>query len=355
MTTVSLTMVDTDEEAELTEKYSVRKVPHVLFNDKVVLTAQMAAELLSEEIGGFTAAVEQSATFGTFEMQGGLDSLNNGLQKASSNPAMESLSFDSSSGGGGIMVGQSAVFNHLFNSLIESSVEASEGELGRWQKFNMLAISQKIMTPEAVQTLTRASLGDYVHIGVLQSVVTSILAINPASRQYLYQVGENMGRYSNVQYRFLSANRRVMEDTDHEKKFSDILEGLQELYSANSLGLPLYLVSRSLLISSSNKTALLQVYDSAYSAQMGPIAQPVCYLIAGEIAGLIQTTLAEEKVAVTETKCWGLGDPYCQFDIELGKSRDFSLEKTRWFLTEAEKKRFQNSLNIISRNMYINI
>ena len=75
---------------------------------------------------------------------------------------------------------------------------------------------------EAIQELTRPSLGDYVHIGVLQSMVTSILAINPASRQYLYEVGLNMGRYSNTQFRFLQANPRILEHTDSLSKFRDL-------------------------------------------------------------------------------------------------------------------------------------
>jgi predicted hydrocarbon binding protein len=250
------------------------------------------------------------------------------------------------------MFGNNAVFNHLFNSLIEASVESSEEELSRWQKFNMLTISQKTMTPEAIQQLTRPSLGDYVHIGVLQSIVTSILAINPASKEYLYNVGLNMGKYSNTQFRFLTANPRILEHTDSFSKFRDLLEGLQELYSANSFGLPLFLSSRSLIVANDKFKAQIQVYDSAYSARMAPIGQPVCYLIAGEIAGLIETTIGEENVSVVETKCWGLGDNLCQFDIEIGKKKDFSHERTRAFLTEEEKTKFQNSLNIISRNMY---
>lgn len=354
LTNVSLTTIDTEEEQELKEKYKVTSVPMVLYNDKPVLTAQMAAELLGNELGMMVVPKSKSndeiplSPFGSNLSNFEIQKPQNTSQDAD-NP-LSTLNFDTN--GDIFSNGQNAVFNHLFNSLIEASVEASKEELARWQKFNMLTISQKTMTIESIQTLTRPSVGDYVHIGVLQSIVTSILAINPASRQYLYEVGENMGRYGNVQFRFLSANTRILEKTDTAGKFRDLLEGLQDLYSANSLGLPLFLTSRSLVESNNKNKAKILVYDSAYSAQMAPIGQPVCYLIAGEIAGLIETTLGEEHVSVQETKCWGLGDTYCQFDIEIGKQMNFKLQKERAFLTDVERTRFQNSLNTISKNMY---
>ena len=226
LTNVTLTIIDTDEEQELKEKYKVSSVPVVLFNDKPVLTAQMAAELLGNELGTFsipkdntnleTSASLFSPGLENFEMQ------NNRPNVQDANNPLNTLNFDPV--GDMFSSGQNAVFNHLFNSLIEASVEASKEELARWQKFNMLTISQKTMTIESIQTLTRPSVGDYVHIGVLQSIVTSILAINPASRQYLYEVGENMGRYGIVQFRFLSANARIFEKTDSSGNFRDLLE-----------------------------------------------------------------------------------------------------------------------------------
>ncbi|MFV2015995.1 MAG: V4R domain-containing protein, partial [Candidatus Heimdallarchaeota archaeon] len=190
-----------------------------------------------------------------------------------------------------------------------------------------------------------------VHIGILQSIVTSILAINPRSSEFLYRVGRDMGRFGNVQFRFLRHYPQIFERVDIPTKFRDILEGLQELYSANSLGLPLYLASKSLIQPVNDNKAILTVYDSAFSAQMPPIGQPVCYLIAGEISGLVETTLGE-NVSVVETRCFGLGDPFCQFEIELNITRDFSFTDERPFLTKGEKEKFQRSLDSISKNMY---
>jgi predicted hydrocarbon binding protein len=352
----SLTFIDSDEEKELTEKYNITTIPVVLYNDKKVLTAEQAGSLISSEMGSlmgegggagdpFGGLSEVGG--GVFEMQGTT------TDPMQSDPASASLNFDQQMGGSNIFSsGQSGLFNHLFNELITASVESNAEALERSQKFNMLSISQKTMTPEAIQNLTRPALGDYVHIGVLQSIVTSILSINPRASEFLWNVGNSMGKFGNVQFRFLTHNPRIIEHVDVVSKFRDIQEGLQDLYSANSLGLPLYLASRSLVEPLGKKKARLTVYDSAFCAQMSPIGRPVCHLISGEIAGLLETTLGEEHVSVVETKCYGLGNPYCQFDIELGKKMDFRVDAERPFLTKEEKELFQESLDTISKNMY---
>ena len=338
----TLTMIDTEEEKELTSKYGITTIPVVYYNDELVLTAEQTSELISGEF--------DSLQSGSSMMSGGAFELQDVNLGSSQTNAFPSLNFDSPSGDM-FNSGQSGLFNHLFNQLITSSVESNAETLERRQKFNMLAISQKTMTPEAFQHITRPALGDYVHIGILQSIVTSILAINPRSSEFLYRVGRDMGRFGNVQFRFLRHYPKIFEHIETSSKFRDILEGLQELYSANSLGLPLYIASRALIQPLSDTKAKLTVYDSAFCAQMSPIGQPVCYLIAGEIAGLIETTLGEQ-VSVVETRCFGLGDPYCEFSIELYKQRDFSFISERPFLTKSEKEKFQRSLDTITKNMY---
>ena len=339
----TLTLIDTDEEKELTQKYNINTIPVVYYNDELVLTAEQASELISGEFGAMQSGPKSPAVGEMMELQ----DMN---VSGSTSSSFSSLNFDSPSGDM-FSSGQSGLFNHLFNQLITSSVESNAETLERRQKFNMLAISQKTMTPEAIQHLTRPALGDYVHIGILQSIVTSILAINPRSSEFLYRVGRDMGRFGNVQFRFLRHYPRIFEHLDISGKFRDILEGLQELYSANSLGLALYEASRSLVQPISDTKAKLTVYDSAFCAQISPIGQPVCYLIAGEISGLIETTLGEQT-SVIETRCFGLGDPYCEFQIELGKARDFSFISERSFLSKSEKEKFQRCLDTISRNMY---
>ncbi len=318
----SLTIIDIDKEKDLANKYNINGIPAVYFNDKLVLSAHQAVMLMSG-----SGSVDENPF-----------SLLNADEK--------NVGFTDIFGNG-----QSGLFNHLFNQLISSSIDSNAEMLERRLKFNMLAISQKTMTPEAFQNITRPALGDYVHIGILQSIVTSILAINPRSSEYLYKVGRDMGRFGNVQFQFLRHYPQIYEHFETADKFRVLLDGLQELYSAYSLGFPLFIASRSLINHINEKTAKLTVYDSAYCAQISPIGQPVCYLIAGEIAGLIESTLGEQ-VSVVETKCFGLGDPFCQFQIELDKERDFSFISERNFLSEPEKERFQQCLLTISKNMY---
>ncbi len=341
----TLTLIDTDEEQELTQKYNISTIPVVYYNDELVLTAEQASELISGEFNTMTSGGQMQFSGGPMDLSGGV------FEPQTMTPSTSSPLLSDNLSGDMFSTGQSGLFNHLFNQLITSSVDSNAETLERRQKFNMLAISQKTMTLEAIQHITRPALGDYVHIGILQSIVTSILAINPRSSEFLYRVGRDMGRFGNVQFRFLRHYPQIFEHVDTSTKFRDILEGLQELYSANSLGLPLYIASRSLVQPITDTKAKLTVYDSAFCAQMSPIGQPVCYLIAGEISGLIETTLGEQ-VSVVETRCFGLGDPYCEFSIELDKPRDFSFISERPFLTKTEKEKFQRCLDTISKNMY---
>lgn len=323
----TLTIIDTDKEVDLARRFHIDKIPVIYFNDKLILTADETVSLINLDQ---SSNIELPFFEENEEILGNYSNFN--------------TFFGSNS--------QSALFSRLFDEIIRYSADSNSPELmQRRLKFNMLAISQKTMSIEAFQSVTRSSVGDYVHIGVLQSIVTSILAISPRSSAYLYRVGCDLGRYSNVQSRFLQNFPKIMDDFDDDNKFRDILEGLAELYSSNSLGLPLYLASRSIAKPIDSKSALLTVYESAFCAHISPIDQPVCYLIAGEIAGLVEIIMGD-SVSVVETKCFGLGDPFCQFEIELGKERDFTFINERVFLSETEKEKFQLCLETISKNMY---
>ncbi|MEW6087800.1 MAG: DUF2507 domain-containing protein [bacterium] len=70
---------------------------------------------------------------------------------------------------------------------------------------------------------------------------------------------------------------------------------------------------------------LVNLYESATCAGLLPVGRPICYFEAGIIAGIAEN-IFKKRMSVKETKCWGLGDKYCQFQavgtinkIELGK------------------------------------
>ncbi|MHA1978169.1 MAG: V4R domain-containing protein [Candidatus Hodarchaeales archaeon] len=300
--------IDTDDHADIASKrYHVYQVPHVLFNDEEVLTATQAASMFSS-FGGEDSSMYSSEQYD--------------------------------------------LFNYLFNKLIEAGVKASEADRDRWRKLSIITVSGRLLDVDELETVTRPSIGDYVHIGHLQAIVTSLIAINPVAKGYLFRAGELAGKFGAAQSWLHSYNRNIMNEHRMKKRFKEMLKGFRILYGPNPMALN---VASDLTIEQiSDYHVKLHVNGSAHAVENSDIGQDVCGFLAGEIAGLIEVTLGE-KAAVTETKCCGLGDTHCEFDIKLGETSDHydvSKMESREFFSENDRLRFDASIGNISRNMY---
>jgi predicted hydrocarbon binding protein/glutaredoxin len=319
---VKLTVINTEEETELVDRYSVTNVPEVYYNENKVMSAQTASELLA--IGG----LEQN------------------LMEESDTSAMNMFSG-----------GQNAIFNHLFSELIQEGIKSAELRRQDWKKYSMfLLMNQDMMRDDQP---VRESVGDYVHIGILQSIILTILSLSPDSGEYLYEAGKILGISGIPQKRFLHGNPNLldMSESTNKQRLTRAVKALEKHFSADAYGLPLNVASRAKGRIITSKKASLRVYDSVYAAGMTDVGIPVCYLGAGEIAGLLETTLGQ-YIQVTETKCNGLGEEYCEFEIEIvdeptdtkpkskdevKASADFSLER---------KETFKEAMRQITTNMY---
>ncbi|MFX0016517.1 MAG: V4R domain-containing protein [Promethearchaeota archaeon] len=306
----ALTIIDTDENREIATKYGVFNVPHVLYNDEVILTATQAASMFS--------------SFSTEDTE---------------SPTMFSPD-------------QYDLFNYLFNKLIEAGVKASETDRDRWRKLSIISVSERLLNIEELETVTRPSVGDYVHIGHLQSIVTSLLAINPSAKSYLFRSGELAGKFGSAQSWIHRYNPKIMETHRMKSRFKEMLKGFKILYGPNPEGLNIS--SEPTVTQIAPYHAKLQIKDSGLAVMNHDIGQDVCGFISGEIAGLMEVTLGE-KASVVETKCWGMGDDYCEFDIRLGEEsthyRPSTLESKEFF-SDSDRLRFDVSLSTISRNMF---
>jgi len=180
--------IDTSENPAISTKYGVRNVPHVLYNDEVVLTAQQAASMFSS----FT--VETTEPAGMFSPD------------------------------------QYDLFNYLFNKLIEAGVKASEADRDRWRKLSIITVSERLLNIEELEMVTRPTVGDYVHIGHLQSIVTSLLAINPIAKGYLFRSGELAGKFGAAQSWIHRYNPKIMGTLRMKERFKEILKGLRFLH-----------------------------------------------------------------------------------------------------------------------------
>jgi len=59
---------------------------------------------------------------------------------------------------------------------------------------------------------------------------------------------------------------------------------------------------------------IIDVTECATCAGIPNIGKPVCQFEAGVISGALEKIL-NKTVNVTETKCWGLGDKVCRFEV----------------------------------------
>ncbi len=306
----TMTVIDTDEHSNIASKYGVYQVPHVLYNDEVTLTAQQASGMLSNL---------------AFRDTGGMFSSD-----------------------------QYDLFNYLFNKLIEAGVKASEADRDRWRKLSIITISERLLDIEDNRSVARPSVGDYVHIGHLQSIITSLLAINPAAKGYLFRAGEMAGKFGAAQSWLGRYNPKIMSTNRMKERFKEMLKGFKILYGPNPM--ESRVASELNFVHDSPYHATLKVKGSAYAVMNSDIGLDVCGFLAGEIAGLLEVTLGE-KSAVVETKCWGLGDDHCEFDILLGEESDHYSQSSqpKEFFSQNDRLRFELSVANISKNMFDSI
>ncbi|MHA2272639.1 MAG: V4R domain-containing protein [Candidatus Hodarchaeales archaeon] len=341
---VSFLMVDTEKHTSLRDKFGIVNVPEVMIDNKTVLTASEASGLLSSASGG-----------DAFSSMMGFGDAAGDMVDA---PGVGTFDTTVSSGQGGdfgsMFAGSGAeVFNHLFNALIEARVDREKRDLPANMKNNMLHISSRALRAIDEGETLRSTVGDYVHIGVLQSIVTSMLSINQASKRFLYRAGNMMGRFGALQTKLFEYNPAIFDQFEPTKRFREIVKGLGKMYDATKDQFPTFLASGAKVMRVTDRSAVLRVYGSALAASAADIQTPLCHFFAGDIAGLIENQLGEQ-VAVRETACWGLGDRYCEFEIKRGETRTFkeAHEDDTMFMSESRSEMFENCLSAISQNTY---
>ena len=316
-------VIDTHVNQELAERFNVRNVPHVLVAGAVILTAQQASGIISGSVNSFQQ--EPSTQEFSFE---------------SSEVETPQISLE--------MDQDMQVFNYLFNGLTDARIEGFDRD--RWKKLMLMSIYDREKTKE--DRLTRRTVGDYVHIGILQSMTMSILSIQPESRRHLKEAGDLNGRYSLLQNYLMRANSQISASHTASEKFGEILKGF-ERYSTltRQRKFPYYEHTVQKTEKITDKSGRIYVADSAY-ASGNTFGSPVCDYLAGEIQGVIHVLLGED-IHVYEEKCLAAGDEQCIFHIDVGEaSSKQSKEATRDFFTGEDRKKFESCLGEISDNTY---
>lgn len=356
--TVVLTRIDTSENPSLAAQFNVRQVPYVYYNDKLVLTPQQAASFVAFE------STYSSQLFGNAGGTEDLFSYKNNITAGTQNFG----DFMGSESGSGVEIpflqSQNDLFNHLFNQLIEAVAEAEEEGQRQWHKLSLLSIIERSIQAEsktAGNVPIRPTIGDYVHVGVLQAVVASILSINPRSRQYMYEAGKLSGRFGTAQ----SWLRRQYPELDGSAGYKELvtsfLKGLDAYYGPKREGSDLVSAKIRYRFEKRNKLRLM-VTESAYAVGLPPLGEPLCYHLAGEISGLSEIILGK-TAKVIETKCWGLGHGFCEFEIYLDSEENEAIQMP-WEKEKPDEEpmfglddrlKFELAISSITKNKYLSV
>ncbi len=211
------------------------------------------------------------------------------------------------------------------------------------RKESMMILTKNTISSIISQEIVRKTIGDYCHISVYQQVILSLLALDPLVPQLLYQSGRELGIYGAYPYYLTVLNPNV-QAVNPEERFQEVLIALSRLYSHNS-NVPLYLATHCDIASIDGYKATLRIYDLATVAGVINVGEPLCHFTAGEIAGTIEAMIGS-ATSVVETKCKGLGDPYCEFDIEVfpGKEPGKAPYKTKELAEEDRTIKFLGNL-----------
>ena len=70
------------------------------------------------------------------------------------------------------------------------------------------------------------------------------------------------------------------------------------------------------IIKAGENEMVLQIAESATSAGMPDVNRPLCHFERGILAGAVSGFLGKDTTC-EETKCWGLGDTFCEFLVKV--------------------------------------
>jgi len=205
------------------------------------------------------------------------------------------------------------------------------------KKESMLRITMNTLNSIARQEMIRDDLGDYCHFGILQQSTLSLLALDPLVRPLFYRVGKDLGMFGALPSFCISANPRISSEYRASERFEEIMNGIVAYFSQPDR-FPIYTTESAELREIDSNSALLRVYGSAFSMGVPGIGEPIDFVLAGNIAGIIEVLLGK-YARVEEHDCWGLGARHCDFHVELtekpeelastSSEREYSKEDTQ--------------------------
>ena len=191
------------------------------------------------------------------------------------------------------------------------------------QKETIFVLLKNIIDSITRKELIRPTIGDYTHLGALQISNMSLLALDKVAAILLYDAGKMQGLLGLGQMMVSTINPEIFKKIVISARFKEVISGIVKLLS-DTEHFPLLIAEGAEVKEISDSTALIRVYGSAFAVGSPTIGEPLCWSLAGEIAGWVQSILGKYTKA-TEISCWGLGQNYCEFFIELVETESAAL------------------------------
>lgn len=180
---------------------------------------------------------------------------------------------------------------------------------------SVFALTHNMVQSASQKKLIRRNIGDYVHLGALQIANMSLLALDRLASHLIYDAARMQGLYGPAQLMLTTSNPSIFQQIKVANRFRAAIQGIVRLMSDHTQ-FPVYTAERAEVRELTDSTALVRVYGSAYAVGAPTLGEPLCWSLAGEVAGQIQSVVGR-PARVTETACHGLGQTWCEFFVEL--------------------------------------
>jgi predicted hydrocarbon binding protein len=224
------------------------------------------------------------------------------------------------------------------------------------RKETLLTISKNSFDSIMNEEFIRPNIGDYIHVGVMQQMMVSLVALDKLVPRLLYQAGRDVGLYGFGTYLMITLNPNIGTEFRAKERFEEVIKGLVKYYSDNEIiNIPMKLAESAEIVELKGNKAVLRIYGLASASGAPYVGEPLCHFSAGEMSGITQVLTGRKEAIVQEIKCLGMGDEFCEFTIEVSdkpitKAQLEDIEEA--YIIEDRNQHFQGILHDISTRLH---
>lgn len=143
----------------------------------------------------------------------------------------------------------------------------------------------------------RKKLGDFISLHLFRLERMALILMSGAD-SIMFRIGQEIAR---------EVSPEIVESGSNE----DVFDGLAKIFEKLKIGI--------LELEGCKEDEIkIRIYECVSCSGMPNIGKTVCYFEGGLMAGTYEIITKRPAFAI-ETKCWGTGYEYCEFDIQLDK------------------------------------